>query len=48
MIEALSIGSCLFEGVVHFGPTFQVEGGIPHQPFVHVVYRPVNALQLCC
>ena len=25
----------VFEGVGHFGPKFQVEGDVPHQPFVH-------------
>jgi len=24
-----------FDGVGHFGPIFQVEGDVPHQPFVH-------------
>ena len=25
----------VLEGVGHFGPKFQVQGDIPHQPFVH-------------
>jgi len=27
--------SALFNGLRYFGPKFQVDGDVPHQPFVH-------------
>ena len=39
MVEALRVNinnaSRLFEGVGHFGLKFQVDGNVPHKPFVH-------------
>jgi len=39
MVEALKkeyrLEVDICEGVDHFGPKFQVEGDVPHQPFVH-------------
>ena len=43
IVQALRVNidckSPFLKGVGHFGPIFQVEGDVPHQPFV-------NALQL--
>ena len=39
MVEALQVNidwkSPFLKGEGHFGPKFQVEGDVPHQPFVH-------------
>ena len=51
MAETLRVNidskSAFFKGVDQFGPKFQVEGYIPHRPFVHGYIGQLMPYKLC-